>query len=394
MPDSHQDSSDSPPPSATPSASPSAAPAGRTNVRTHVVLFLLTAASVFFAGMQQTSGDLLSRAGFLAGAQFSGALLSILLFHEFGHYIAARIHRVDASLPFFIPMPFFSPFGTMGAVIRMRGTIQSRRALLDIGASGPLAGLCVAIPLYIWGLRHSTQLVPLDGPDAGQQLGTSLLIRALDARFAITPPEGMDIVLHPVAFAAWAGFLITMINLIPVAQLDGGHVAYALFGPRYNRIGAIVHRALLVFFFVSLAMYLLRDVRAGVGFARIGKHVLNSFSFFLWHQLLSVLGSLSARPAPDQPTLGIRTRIVATFGLLVLAGIGDWRPGTVLIWVVWFLGLAGLLVMDFRWGMLRANNNLDHPPTQPGKLGVIRSVVAVITLAFVVLLFMPTPLVH
>src|SRR5207253_4087846 len=100
----------------------------------------------------------------LHGAQFTGALLTILVAHELGHYVAARIHKVDASLPFFIPMPLISPFGTMGAVIRMRGVIPTRAALLDIGASGPLAGLAFAIPLYLWGAAHS-RVVVAGGPD-------------------------------------------------------------------------------------------------------------------------------------------------------------------------------------------------------------------------------------
>ena len=99
------------------------------------------------------------RAALAHAAQFTGALLAILLAHEFGHYIAARLHKVDASLPFFIPLPILSPFGTMGAVIRMRSVIPTRRALFDIGAAGPLAGLALAIPLYAWGVAHSEVVV-------------------------------------------------------------------------------------------------------------------------------------------------------------------------------------------------------------------------------------------
>ena len=116
--------------------------------------------------------------------QYTASLLAILLAHEFGHYIAARIHKVDASLPFFIPLPLLSPFGTMGAVIRMRGVIPTRRALLDIGAAGPLAGLALAIPLYAWGVAHS-QVVPIDGSLAGGVRGARRLAAAAAARPAL-----------------------------------------------------------------------------------------------------------------------------------------------------------------------------------------------------------------
>src|SRR5207237_10218592 len=128
--------------------------------------FLATIASVFVAGVAGSEAAASSSQAILEGAQFSASLLTILVAHELGHYVAARIHKVDASLPFFIPLPLFSPFGTMGAVIRMRGAIPTRRALLDIGASGPLAGLCFAIPLYAWGVAHSKVVVPPE--DAGQ----------------------------------------------------------------------------------------------------------------------------------------------------------------------------------------------------------------------------------
>jgi membrane-associated protease RseP (regulator of RpoE activity) len=171
------------------------------------------------------------------------------------------------SLPYFIPLPMLSPFGTMGAVIRMRSIIPTRRALLDIGAAGPLAGLALALPLYAWGAAHS-HVVPLDGQ--GTELGDSLLLRLLDRWFAPPVPAGTALYLSPVANAAWAGMFVTMINLLPVGQLDGGHVAYALAGRRQDRAALIVHRSMLAFFFVSLASYLLRDARAGMGFYRIG----------------------------------------------------------------------------------------------------------------------------
>ncbi len=259
MPALPPDSSGSPPPSATPSTSSEGQGVAGTPVaaqrplawRTNAWLFAATVASVFITQWDPSESR---RAAFAHAAQFTGALLAILLAHEFGHYFAARVHKVDASLPFFIPLPILSPFGTMGAVIRMRSVIPTRRALFDIGAAGPLAGLALAIPLYAWGAAHS-DVKSLEVTGAGLQLGDSLLTRLLDHFFAPPIPAGTDLELSPVAFAAWAGMFVTMINLLPVGQLDGGHVAFALFGPRQNRIAQWVHRSMLVFFFVSVASF-------------------------------------------------------------------------------------------------------------------------------------------
>src|SRR5580658_1054872 len=361
MPASHPDSSDSPPPSATPFSERPAAKAAlgdRSRAwRTHVGLFLLTVASVFVTYDQVSAAGEGARAAALHAAQFTGALLTILLAHEFGHFIAARIHRVDASLPYFIPVPFISPFGTMGAVIRMRSDIPTRRALLDIGAAGPLAGLVFAIPIYAWGVAHS-QLIAV-GPAEGVELGDSILLHLLDRFFGPHVPEGMDVLASPLLFAGWGGMFVTMINLLPVSQLDGGHVAYALFGPRQDRIAGWVHRSMLAFFFVSLASFVARDVRVGLGLWHIGRHVQNSVSWLVLFEVLAVLGSLTTaqrRPveAGDE-RLGVRTRAFATLGLVFLAGILGERP-SVLGWTAWFSGLAVLLIMEARWGVLRASS--------------------------------------
>jgi membrane-associated protease RseP (regulator of RpoE activity) len=329
-------------------------------------------------------------------AQYTAAIMAILLCHEFGHYIAARIHKVDATLPFFIPLPFISPFGTMGAVIRMRDPIGTRRALLDIGAAGPLAGFAVALPLYAWGVAHS-RVIALDGSGDTIQLGNSLLLRALDHLFGPPVPAGMDVLLSPVAFAAWAGMFVTMINLLPVGQLDGGHVAYALFGPRQNEIARWVHRSTLAFFFVSLASSIMPDVRAGAGLWHLGRHVNDALFWLVWFEVLSVLGALASRGRrgwrdADTPRLAQSTRIFATVGLAMMAGMLRDKSSP-LLWGTWFLGLAVLLVMEARWGALGPSSDLlDHPATSAKPLGIGRSIVAAITLALFVALFMPTPL--
>jgi Zn-dependent protease len=399
MPALPPDSSDSPPPSVTHSSSDGAdaalsAPAGASRPlawRTNAWLFAATVASVLVTQWDPSEPRPVAM---LHAGQFTGALLAILLAHEFGHYIAARLHKVDASLPYFIPLPILSPFGTMGAVIRMRSVIPTRRALFDIGAAGPLAGLALAIPLYAWGAAHS-QVVSLDTAGAGLQLGDSLLLRLLDRLFAPPTPTGTDLMLSPVAFAAWAGMFVTMINLLPVGQLDGGHVAFALFGPKQNRIAQWVHRSMLVFFFVSVVSFCARDVRAGLGLGHLGRHVNSSLFWLVWFEVLAVLGTLSQgrRPREDAPSpLDLRTRGFATLGLAVLAGVLQDRSSPA-PWLAWFLGLGVLLTMEIRWGALRASSTvLDHPPTGAKPLGRGRALLAILTLAFFALLFMPTPI--
>lgn len=403
MPALPPDSSDSSPPSVTHSSDesegasrPSSAPSSARPFawRANAWLFVATVGSVFLTAWDGTLSrhDALVHAG-----QYTGALLGILLAHEFGHYFAARLHKVDASLPFFIPLPILSPFGTMGAVIRMRSVIPTRRALLDIGAAGPLAGLALAIPLYAWGVAHS-DVRPVSDTTDGLQLGNSLLSLLLDHFFAPATPAGTDVWLSPVAFAGWTGMFVTMINLLPVGQLDAGHVAFALFGPRQNRIAQWVHRSMLVFFFVSVASFVARDVKAGLGLWHLGRHVNSSLFWLVWFEVLAILGTLSQPPAErdvrdeEGSPLDLRTRGFATLGLAVLAGVFRERSSPV-VWTAWFLGLGVLIAMERRWGALRRTSTvLDHPATGAQPLGRGRMVVAIVTLAFFLLLFMPTPI--
>lgn len=397
MPSLPPDSSGSPPPSATPSPEPAFVPVARSTRtaaplawRTNAWLFVATVASTFvtWLGLHGPA----SRENLVEAGKYTVALMAILLAHEFGHFIAARIHRVDASLPYFIPLPFVSPFGTMGAVIRMRSVIPTRRALLDIGAAGPLAGMALALPFYGWGVAHS-QVVAMDGSQGDfVTLGSSLLSRWVDLGLGPTVPEGHDILLSPVGFAGWVGMFVTMINLLPVGQLDAGHVAYALFGPKQNQIAQWVHRSMLAFFLVSLASFLARDVRSGIGLWHIGRHVNNSLFWLVWFEVLAVLGTLSPRRDGSPDGLGVRTRAFATLGLALLAGFFR-DESSIRVWGAWGIGFAVLVAMEIRWGALRGSSTLlDHPETGPEPLRAGRAVVAAVTLALFALLFMPTPI--
>ena len=177
---------------------------------------------------------------FWQGWPFALALLSILVAHELGHYVVGRFHRVPRSLPYFIPLPlpeFMNIFGTLGAVIFMKGRITNRRVMLDIGAAGPIVGVIVAIPVLLLGLSLS-EVQPVTTDQIYMLEGNSLLYLLL--KYAMfgrwLPGGGLDVFIHPVAFAGWAGLLVTAFNLIPAGQLDGGHILYSLLGDRAQRL--------------------------------------------------------------------------------------------------------------------------------------------------------------
>ena len=185
----------------------------------HIVLFILTVASTWITG----------------GPGYSIAIMLILLGHELGHYFMSRRHGMRATLPFFLPFPF-SPFGTLGAVIRMESTTPSRLALFDTGIAGPLVSLFLSIPAIVVGLRLS-EIVPTSALREGTiRLGDPVLFSLIQRMVLGEIPETYDILLHPIAYAGWVGLFVTALNLFPVGQLDGGHIAYALFGKKSRAI--------------------------------------------------------------------------------------------------------------------------------------------------------------
>jgi membrane-associated protease RseP (regulator of RpoE activity) len=203
----------------------------------NVVLFAMTCLSTLFvgaflmAGFNEIPGEVVLETLWknpLMGWPFSLAIMSILLSHEMGHYLTSRYYGVDASLPYFIPFPNLT--GTMGAFIRMRAPFHDRGSMLEVGVAGPIAGFVVAVVALVVALSRSRFEVVQ--PDA-LLLGDPLILKLVEYLMGVVPPAGMDIFLHPVAFAAWVGFLVTALNLLPAAQLDGGHIVYALF-PRYH----------------------------------------------------------------------------------------------------------------------------------------------------------------
>lgn len=259
------------------------------------LLFLATVITTTGAGALQNGVDPLADPwGLLSGLPFAGTLMLILLVHEMGHYLTARYHGVHATLPYFIPAP--SIIGTFGAFIKMESPPWDRRVLFDVGAAGPVAGLALAIPAIVIGLGLSTVSFDHSG-GGGLSLGSSLVFTSLSQLTLGIGPDEAHILLHPVAFAGWIGLLVTALNLLPVGQLDGGHVVYALFGSRQiwvSRLAVAVIAGLAVL-----------DYWDG---------------WIFWAVLLVVMGLRHPPPIDDITPLDLRRKLAA-WGMLVLLGL-------------------------------------------------------------------------
>ncbi|OGC78065.1 MAG: hypothetical protein A2Z27_03865 [candidate division Zixibacteria bacterium RBG_16_50_21] len=211
----------------------------------NIVLFLLTVASTLWTGAMYygQSGFLQHPERILKGWPYSFWLLSILTFHEFGHYLTSKYRKVKVTLPYFIPAPTL--LGTLGAFIRSKSPFKNRGELLEVGAMGPVAGFVVAIAAIIVGLKLS-EVVPEASGAGVLILGDSLLFSWLGDLVLGKLPEGHTLMLNPVAFAGWVGLLVTMLNLLPLGQLDGGHILYAMFGKKQFIISRITLLALVL----------------------------------------------------------------------------------------------------------------------------------------------------
>lgn len=254
----------------------------------NLVLFLITIGTTLYAGA--LSEPQFTGTEFWLGWPFSLSMLLILGAHELGHYFAARYHDVPVTLPYFIPFP--SIIGTMGAFIRLKAPIKNRRALLDIGAAGPLAGMVFAVPILLIGLMTSpTGTAP---PGGYIQEGNSLLygLAKLLVYGRWLPANGIDVQLNQVAWAGWVGLFVTGLNLIPVGQLDGGHVSYVLFGEKARR-----------FFWPAIGLLVVLALITG------------TTTWWLWILLLFFFGRTYAEPLDDVTSLDPRRRIVAILTL-------------------------------------------------------------------------------
>lgn len=258
----------------------------------NIILLLATIFTTLLVGSLNRGGNpFVHFKDLFLGIPFSLSIILILGSHELGHYLVARRYGVDASLPYFLPVPH-PLVGTMGAFIRIKSIIPNRNALIKVGAAGPIVGFIVAIPITILGLRFST-LKAITETKEGISLGSSILFNLLSRIFFANIPEGYDLLLHPAAFAGWLGFFVTALNLIPVGQFDGGHIAYAVLG-KYRRFLTIIVVALMVI----------------LGFSWPG--------WFFWAVLAILLGLRHPKPQDDITPLGTKEKILALIALLIL----------------------------------------------------------------------------
>src|SRR5919199_96206 len=261
----------------------------------NLILFILTIITVIWTGaINELGRDIYGAADLLRGLPFALTLLGILGTHEMGHFVVGRLRGAPVSWPYFIPLPPFISFtGTMGAVIVQREPLEDRRTLLEVGIAGPLAGLAVAIPLLFIGLAGS-HVAAFSGGSYIQE-GNSILYAL--AKWLVfgqwLPGHGRDVQLNSIAWGAWIGLLVTMLNLLPVGQLDGGHVAYALLGRRAHYLA-----------YGALGLCLLMGI-------------VFSYNWLLWAVLATLTGLRHPPPLNDVPVLGSGHRLLAIAGLVL-----------------------------------------------------------------------------
>ena len=303
----------------------------------HGGLFVLTFLTTTLAGVQWLNKDFQELTNFTLGVPYSLLLLLMLASHEFGHYFAAKFHKVDATLPYFIPFPsvygFLVPFGTLGAVIRVRSAIPSRKATFDIGASGPIAGFVVSCAILIIGFRtlpgvdylysiHPEYAQMASIPATGLTFGRSLIFTAIEKIFAphgaFIPPMN-EIYHYPFLCVGWFGLFVTALNLIPIGQLDGGHISFAMFGDRHNKIGQVA----LLLLILTGSIGCLPLVGLDLGFGWIG--------WLFWAVVLAVFlrrGMLARPPIDDMTALSVNRTIVGWMCTLIFIGSLSITPFT------------------------------------------------------------------
>ena len=307
----------------------------------NVILFILTVISMLLMGVDipaesiPADGSLplsLFFLNILSGWPFALSMMGILFAHEMGHYVACKIYDVPATPPFFLPAPFISPLGTLGAFIMMRGVPKNKRVLFDVGVAGPIAGLVIAIPVLFLGLWLSPlgTIDPAPAGASGFLEGNSIFY--LFAKFVIfgkllpepvsfdglapalywiryllsgrpIPFGGLDVQLHSVALAGWAGLLVTALNLVPVGTLDGGHVAYGLFGEKAKKIFPITIGVLIAFMLLP-------------GLLTFSIEAIN-LSWLLWIFILFWLGNVRSQPLDDITELDPTRRVIGYVMLVV-----------------------------------------------------------------------------
>ena len=260
----------------------------RLRYKLNLFLFIATVFTTLFAGaIQQGVNPLVTPWKIYKGFPFSFTLLSILLIHELGHFFLSRHHKVHATLPYFIPAPSF--IGTFGAVISMKELPKNRKAIMDIGVSGPLAGFVVAVLAYALGLYLPSGQSTLTLSPVGESMLSKFLIWLIRGEV----PEYASILIHPIGFAGWLGLFVTSLNLLPIGQLDGGHVSYALFGDKQRFLARFT-----VFVLVFLGLFYWPG-------------------WLLWAFLTLMIGLRHPRPLDPYTPLDLKRKILGLIALIV-----------------------------------------------------------------------------
>jgi membrane-associated protease RseP (regulator of RpoE activity) len=307
----------------------------------NIILFIVTVFSVMLTGVD-VPPELIPANGILSmadrfhyiftGWPFAASMMGILFAHEMGHYVMCRYYKIPATLPFFLPAPLLSPLGTLGAFIMMRGIPKNKRLLFDVGVAGPIAGLVIAVPVLfiglslshlgtvgpaapgMWGFLEGNSLFYLFSKYMvfGKLLPQPVTMNGLPPflywlQYYLTshpiPYNGMDVMLHNVAFAGWAGLLVTALNLVPVGTLDGGHVAYGLFGEKARRIFPVAIGTLIALSFLPVLFTLSLSAF--------------NFSWLLWIFILFWLGNVRTQPLDDITPLDGKRRALGFVMLIV-----------------------------------------------------------------------------
>jgi membrane-associated protease RseP (regulator of RpoE activity) len=290
----------------------------------HILLFVFTFFTTTVAGVAWLNMDPFDLAHFHYGLPYSILLLTVLTLHEFGHYFAARYHRVDATLPFYIPFPLLPGlihFGTLGAIIRIRSALPNKKVLFDIGIAGPIAGFVASLAILIYGMTHLPgieylyeihpeyrELIEL--PEGNLQFGQTLLMvmlrELLVSPDAFFPPMN-EIYHYPFLTVGWFGMLVTAINLLPVGQLDGGHISYAMFGERHRFIARGTFFFLLLIGLLGFLPFL--GINVPIGWS----------GWLFWAAIIYFVIKLKHPPVPDQTPLDpVRMRIGWTAYLMLI----------------------------------------------------------------------------
>jgi membrane-associated protease RseP (regulator of RpoE activity) len=303
----------------------------------HLGLFLLTFVTTALAGVQWLNRNFLELDNFSDGIPYAALILLMLSSHEFGHYTAARLHQVKATLPFFIPFPSFFglivPFGTLGAVIKLQSSVPSRKVLFDIGAAGPISGFVVSMIILAIGFRTLPPIdflysihpeyaqmssIPESGLTFGRTLFYSLSAWLFAPAGAFIPPMN-EIYHYPFLCVGWFGLLVTAMNLIPIGQLDGGHISYAMFGWAYH---IIAQSALIFLILAGTAGFLpLLDIPFAYGWT----------GWLFWALILAFFMrryALNRSPVPDEAPLDGTRLILGWVCIVILIGSFSLTPFT------------------------------------------------------------------